>query len=85
MTIEHDDVKSFHPTESVGYLLKKTHAQMQTCAEAILAPHGVSFVQWIALLRLGERPEFSELTRLLNQLRLSLQASNPADSEAVNP
>lgn len=54
VTNQHYDVKTFHSTNSVGYLLKVSHAQMLARAEAIFAPNGISFVQWMALLKLSE-------------------------------
>lgn len=54
MTTKHYDVKNFHSANSVGYLLKVSHTQMVAGAESIFAPHGISFVQWIALLKLSE-------------------------------
>src|SRR3546814_2219137 len=58
-----------------------SHAQMHCCADAIFAPHDISFVQWIAMLRLREgqaltasdlcramRHDNGALTRILDQL-----------------
>jgi DNA-binding MarR family transcriptional regulator len=48
------DPQTFDSRSSVGYLLKTAHAQMHACADRIFADHDVSFVQWIALLKLRE-------------------------------
>lgn len=48
------DPAGFTSRTSLGYLLKMAHAQMHSCAERIFAQHDISFVQWIALLKLRE-------------------------------
>jgi len=48
------DPRSFDSRSSLGYLLKMTHAQMHAYADRIFANHDISFVQWIALLKLHE-------------------------------
>lgn len=81
MATKHYDPKTFNSQRSIGYLLKMSHAQMHDCAEAVLAPHGVSFVQWIAMLKLREghaltasdlcramRHDNGALTRIIDQL-----------------
>ncbi|MFT4046017.1 MAG: MarR family transcriptional regulator [Solimonas sp.] len=48
------DPRTFDSRGSLGYLLKTAHAQMHAYADRIFAGHDVSFVQWIALLKLRE-------------------------------
>ncbi|WP_366515640.1 MarR family winged helix-turn-helix transcriptional regulator [Solimonas marina] len=51
---KHYDIKTFRSSESIGYLLKRAQARMQDVAESVFAPHDMSFVQWIAMLKLSE-------------------------------
>ena len=46
--------EAFRSQDSLGYLLKVNHSVMHNCAEQIFSGHDVSFVQWIALLKLSE-------------------------------
>lgn len=75
------DPKTFTARGSLGYLLKMAHMQMHDCADAVLAAHELSFVQWISLMKLREgtaltasdlcremRHDAGALTRVLDQL-----------------
>lgn len=77
----HYDPYNFVSQKSLGYLLKINHTLMLECADRILTAHGMSFVQWIALLKLSEgtaetasdlcRQMFHDngaITRVLDQL-----------------
>lgn len=81
MATKHYDSRTFDSRASIGHLLKMSHAQMHDCADAIFAPHDISFVQWIAMLKLREgqaltasdlcramRHDNGALTRILDQL-----------------
>ena len=54
MATKHYDIKTFRSSESIGYLLKRAQARMQDVAESVFAPHDMSFVQWITMLKLRE-------------------------------
>ena len=79
--VQHYDPHHFDSRNSLGYLLKTTHAMMHDCGERIFANSDISFVQWIALLKINEgtaltasdlcremRHDNGALTRLLDQL-----------------
>lgn len=79
--VQHYLPDTFSSGTSLGYLLKITHSMMHDCADRIFANHDISFVQWIALLKLSEGTSFTAsdlcreirhdngaLTRLLDQL-----------------
>lgn len=54
MTTPHYDPATFRSSTGVGYLLKLSHTLMHEHADAVFAQHDVSFVQWIAMLKLKE-------------------------------
>ncbi len=54
MTTAHYDPDTFRSTTGLGYLLKLSHTLMHEHADAVFAGHDVSFVQWIAMLKLRE-------------------------------
>lgn len=79
--MKHYDPETFNSKNSLGYLLKINHSLMHDCADRIFAAHDISFVQWIALKKLGDgsaltasdlcremRHDNGALTRLLDQL-----------------
>ncbi|MEZ5501570.1 MAG: MarR family transcriptional regulator [Halioglobus sp.] len=81
MTTKHYDAATFNSRQSIGYLLKMAHMQLQDCANDVLAPHDISFVQWLVMLKLREgvastasdlcramRHDNGALTRVLDQL-----------------
>ncbi|MGH8446102.1 MAG: MarR family winged helix-turn-helix transcriptional regulator [Solimonas sp.] len=67
MTTKFYDAETFESRNSLGYLLKMAHAQMQAGGDRIFAGHDISFVQWIALLKLreGQALTASELCRAM--------------------
>lgn len=77
----HYDVKTFTSSGSVGYLLKLSHSLMHDAMAAAFAGHDISFVQWVALMKLHQgaaltasdlcremRHDNGALTRMLDQL-----------------
>src|SRR5262245_52931339 len=81
MVAKHYDSKTFTTATSVGYLLKMAHTLMVECASEAFAGRDISFMQWIALMKLREgvattpgdlcremRHDTGALTRLLDQL-----------------
>src|SRR5690606_4564742 len=80
VSTKHYDAKTFTSSNSLGYLLKVSHALMHEAAAAAFAPHDVSFMQWLVLTKLREgtlnasdlcrtmRHDNGALTRLLDQL-----------------
>lgn len=80
MAAKHYDGKTFTTATSVGYLLKVAHTLMVECASEAFADRDISFMQWIALMKLREgaatpgdlcremRHDTGALTRLLDQL-----------------
>lgn len=81
MTTKHYDPKTFNSRGSIGYLLKMAHMLLLDRADEVFAPHDISFVQWIAMLKLSEgqaltasdlcramRHDNGALTRILDQL-----------------
>jgi DNA-binding MarR family transcriptional regulator len=81
MAVKHYDPKTFTSRGSIGYLLKMTHALMHDRGDEVFAPHDLSFVQWITMLKLREgqaltasdlcramRHDNGALTRILDQL-----------------
>lgn len=81
MTTRHYDTKTFNSRSSIGYLLKMTHMQIHDCANEVFAPHDISFIQWLTMLKLREsqalsasdlcramRHDNGALTRVLDQL-----------------
>lgn len=51
---QHYDPYNFSPKNSLGYLLKTNHMLMHECADRVFADHDISFVQWLALVKLKE-------------------------------
>ncbi|MBV6416586.1 MAG: hypothetical protein CMLOHMNK_01194 [Steroidobacteraceae bacterium] len=80
MARTHYDPRTFSPPESVGYLLKLSHALMLDAATAAFDGHDLGFMQWLVLLRIREgvgtvsglcqalRHDTGALTRLVDQL-----------------
>ena len=66
--IQHYDPYNFSPKNSLGYLLKTNHMLMHECADRVLAKHDMSFVQWLALVKLkeGMAETASDLCRTLS-------------------
>ena len=66
--IQHYDPYNFSPKNSLGYLLKTNHMLMHECADRVLANHDMSFVQWLALVKLkeGMAETASDLCRTLS-------------------
>lgn len=75
------DPKTFSSRTSLGYLLKINHNLMHDAADRIFANHDITFIQWIALLKLNEGSALTAselcrkmlhdngaLTRMLDQL-----------------
>jgi len=54
VTTAHYDPDTFRSSTGIGYLLKLSHALMHERADAVFAGHDISFVQWIAMLKLRE-------------------------------
>lgn len=52
--VKHYAAKSFVSSNSIGSLAKMVHSLIHDCADPIFADHDISFVQWIALLKLRE-------------------------------
>jgi DNA-binding MarR family transcriptional regulator len=80
MTRKHYDVRTFTSAESIGYLLKLSHALMHDAGAAAFEGHDLSFMQWLVLVKLREGVSTASelcqtmwhdtgaLTRLLDQL-----------------
>lgn len=81
MVAKHYDSKTFTTAASMGYLLKVAHTLMVETASEAFAGRDISFIQWIALMKLREgaamtpgdlcremRHDTGALTRLLDQL-----------------
>jgi DNA-binding MarR family transcriptional regulator len=80
MTRKHYEVRSFASAESIGYLLKLSHALMHDAAASAFDGHDLNFMQWLVLLKLREGASTASelcqimwhdtgaLTRLLDQL-----------------
>jgi DNA-binding MarR family transcriptional regulator len=68
MSPKHYDVKNFTSARSVGYLLKMSHSLMHAAGAAAFAGHELSFMQWLALLKLREGTALtaSSLCRLMH-------------------
>ena len=54
MSVKHYDARTFSCGASIGYLLKLSHVLMHDWAAKAFAPHDLSFVQWITLMKLRE-------------------------------
>lgn len=80
MTTRHYDARTFSSAESIGYLLKLSHALMHDAAAAAFEGHDVSFTQWLVLVKVREGAstvselcqimwhDTGALTRLVDQL-----------------
>lgn len=81
MTTRHYDPKTFQSRSSIGYLLKMAHMQMLDSVTTVFAPHDISFIQWLVMLKLREghastasdlcramRHDNGALTRVIDQL-----------------
>ncbi|HKS55847.1 MAG TPA: MarR family transcriptional regulator [Steroidobacteraceae bacterium] len=80
MATRHYDARTFSSAESVGYLLKLSHALMHDAAAAAFDGHDVSFTQWLVLVKVREGAstvselcqimwhDTGALTRLVDQL-----------------
>jgi DNA-binding MarR family transcriptional regulator len=99
MTPKHYDIKTFSSSESIGYLLKLSHALMHDAVASAFGGHDLSFMQWLVLVKLREGVSTStELcqimwydtgaaTRLLDQLEargLVERQRSAADRRVVN-
>jgi len=51
---QHYDPYNFSPKNSLGYLLKTNHMLMHECADRVFANHDITFIQWLALVKLKE-------------------------------
>ena len=54
MAVKHYDARTFTCSASIGYLLKLSHVLMHDWAAKAFAPHDLSFIQWITLMKLRE-------------------------------
>lgn len=52
--VQHYDPYNFSPKNSLGYLLKTNHTLMHECADRVFANHDITFIQWLALVKLKE-------------------------------
>jgi len=52
--VQHYDPFNFRPMNSLGYLLKTNHQLMHECADRVFANHDITFIQWLALVKLKE-------------------------------
>ncbi len=81
MATRHYDPKTFQAGRSIGYLLKVSHSLLHDLQAQSFAGHDLSFVQWLILIKLREKPQLTAsdlcrqmnhdngaLTRLLDQL-----------------
>lgn len=74
MSMKYDDpqlapwcLTNFRPEESIGYLIKMTHASMLRAIDAEVAPMGLTAMQWTPLLRMaaGQADTAAELARVV--------------------
>jgi len=65
MPKQHYKSEDFRVEECVGYLLKHTYRAMHECVEEAFAARGITFQQWVVLMRLrdGLASTVSELCR----------------------
>ena len=65
---QHYDPYNFSSKNSLGYLLKTNHSLMHECADRIFANHDISFMQWLALVKLkdGIAETASDLCRTMS-------------------
>jgi DNA-binding MarR family transcriptional regulator len=54
--MKHYDERSYTVENSVGYLMRRGAALMREELEAALAGHGFTFVQWVTLMRVRDKP-----------------------------
>ncbi len=52
--VQHYDPYNFSPKNSLGYLLKTNHTLMHECADRVFANHDITFIQWLALVKLKD-------------------------------
>jgi DNA-binding MarR family transcriptional regulator len=52
--MKHYDPNNYSAKNSLGYLLKTNHALIHECADRIFANHDISFMQWLALVKLKD-------------------------------
>lgn len=66
--VRHYDPHNFSPKNSLGYLLKTNHTLMHECADRVFANHDITFMQWLALVKLkdGLADTASDLCRTLS-------------------
>jgi DNA-binding MarR family transcriptional regulator len=66
--VQHYDPHNFNPRNSLGYLLKTNHQLMHECADRVFANHDMTFMQWLALIKLenGLAETASDLCRTLS-------------------
>ncbi len=66
--VQHYDPNNFNPRNSLGYLLKTNHQLMHECADRVFADHDMTFMQWLALVKLenGLAETASDLCRTLS-------------------
>lgn len=66
--VQHYDPFNFSPKNSLGYLLKTNHQLMHECADRVFANHDITFMQWLALVKLkeGYAETASDLCRTLS-------------------
>lgn len=99
MSSKHYDVRTFTSARSLGYLLKLSHSLMHAAGAAAFAGHDLSFMQWLALVKLREGTETTAsglcrlmhhdtgaFTRLLDQLEergLIVRQRSEADRRVV--
>lgn len=51
---QHYDPYNFSPKNSLGYLLKTNHTLMHECADYVFSNHDITFIQWLALVKLKD-------------------------------
>jgi len=54
--MKHYDESTYTVDNSVGYLMRRGAALMREELEAAFAGHGFTFVQWVTLMRVREKP-----------------------------
>ncbi len=66
--VQHYDPYNFSPKNSLGYLLKTNHQLMHECADRVFANHEMTFMQWLALVKLkdGVADTASDLCRSMS-------------------
>lgn len=67
MARKHYDVRTFRSAESIGYLLKLSHALMHDTVASAFEGHDLSFMQWLVLVKVQEHvTTASELCRIIS-------------------